>query len=209
MKPKSRRSGGFTLIEILLALIILMVGIAGVLSLFPVGIKNVRDSVEDTTASNLAQSLNAAMTEAMRRPAAGMVTVTHDGFPDGRLSFPLPVTTLAPETYPAAGGGTDATLEAYQLGTDPRVRDAVGDIRSRPLGGDPSEPTQQYSFQFEVMKPLESEIVLDTLGNKTPLPLYQFRFMIYRNYRSPAAPPGQVHPCLIKEFTTLIAGSQP
>ena len=206
MRSQKRRSSGFTLIEILLALVILMVGIVGVLGLFPVAIRNVNDSVEDTTASNLAQSLNASLTEAMRRPVAGVVTVTHDGLPAGRLSFPLPVTTLVPATYPAAGGGTDGSLEVYQLGTDLRVAAAVGDIRTRALGGDPSEPTQQYSYQFEVMRPVESEIVVDTAGTTTDLPLYQFRIMIYRNYESPGVPPGQVHPSLVKEFTTFIAG---
>ncbi|MEK7467399.1 MAG: prepilin-type N-terminal cleavage/methylation domain-containing protein [Planctomycetota bacterium] len=208
MKRTHGKNSGFTLIEILIALVILMVGICGVLSLFPVAIKNVSDSVEDSTASNLAQSLHSAMTEAMRRPVTGVVTVTHDGLPAGTLSFPLPVSVLVPATYPVAGSGTDTWLETYQLGTDVPVAAQVADIRSSGLGGgDPTEPTTQYSFQFEVVRPAESVIVVDTAGTMTNLPLYQFRFMIYRGYRPAAVGVGQVHPALVKEFTTLISGS--
>lgn len=203
MKRGERREGGFTLIEILLALVILLVGIVGVLGIFPVAIRNVNDSVEDSTASNLAQSLSAAVTEAMRRPVGEDVTVTHDGLPGGRLTFKLPDTLLVPETHPAPGGGTDGTLEVYQLGTDAAVASQVNHIRTNPAGGDPSEPTTQYSFRFEVMRPLESEIVVDTAGTKTRLPLYQFRFLIYRGYDGVAGGSAS----LVKEFTMLVAAS--
>lgn len=208
MKPIQSRNSGFTLIEILIALVVLMIGICGVLSLFPVAIKNVNDSVEDSIASNLAQSLNSSMTEAMRRPVTGVVTVTHDGFPAGMLSFPLPVSPMVRATYPVAGSGTDVWLETYQLGTDGAVVAQVANIRSSGLGGgDPTEPTMQYSFQFEVLKPAESVIVVDTAGTTTHLPLYEFRFMIYRGYRPESVGVGQTHPALVKEFTTLIAGT--
>jgi hypothetical protein len=188
-----------------------MIGICGVLSLFPVAIKNVSDSVEDSTASNLAQSLYAAMTEAMRRPVTGVVYLTHDGLPSGLFNFPLPITVGAPVMYPAPGGGTDPTLSVYQLGTDARALAQVTDIRTPPpvwsLGGDPSEPTRQYSFQFEVSKPPESVIVVDTAGTTTNLPLFQFRFIIYRSYFTAVVPVGQTHPAQVKEFTTFIAGT--
>ena len=208
MKSLHRKNSGFTLIEILIALVVLMIGICGVLSLFPVAIKNVSDSVEDSTASNLAQSLFSSMTEAMRRPVTGIVTVTHDGFPAGRLDFPLPISVMAPVTYPSPGSGTDVWLETYQLGTDGATAAQMGNIKTSLLGGgDPTEPTMQYSFQFEVVKPMESVIVVDTAGTTTNLPLYQFRFMIYRGYEPAVVGLGQTHPALVKEFTTLIAGT--
>ncbi|MCC6741042.1 MAG: prepilin-type N-terminal cleavage/methylation domain-containing protein [Planctomycetia bacterium] len=210
MKRLRRSNAGFTLIEILIALVLLMVGICGILSLFPVAIKNVSDSVEDSNASNLAQSLYSAMTEAMRRPVAGIVWLSHDGLPSGQINFPLPTTVAAPVLYPAPGGGTDATLQVYQLGTDARTVAAINNIRTAPVwsgGGDPTEPTRQYSFQFEVSKPPESVIVVDTAGTTTDLPLYQFRFIIYRSYFVTAVPAGQTHPAQVKEFTTFIAGT--
>ncbi len=210
MRRLRKSQAGFTLIEILISLVLLMVGICGILSLFPVAIKNVSDSVEDSAASNLAQSLYAAMTEAMRRPVAGVVYLTHDGLPSGQVNFPLPTTVAAPVLYPAPGGGTDPTLQVYQLGTDTRTKNQVDNIKKPAAwsaGGDPSEPTQQYSFQFEVSKPPESVIVVDTAGTTTNLPLYQFRFVIYRSYFSTVVPGGQTHPAQVKEFTTFIAGT--
>lgn len=203
MQRGAWRNGGFTLIEILLAMVILLVGIVGVLGIFPVAIRNVNDSVEDSTASNLAQSLSAAVTEAVRRPVGGEVTLTHDGLPGGRLTFKLPGTLMVPDSYPVPGGGTDPTLEVYQLGTDAAVASQVDHIRTNPAGGDPTEPTRQYSFQFEVLRPKESEIVIDTAGAPTRLPLYQFRFLIYRSYDGKAGGPAN----LVKEFTILVAAS--
>ncbi|MCE9584294.1 MAG: prepilin-type N-terminal cleavage/methylation domain-containing protein [Planctomycetes bacterium] len=207
-----RGQRGFTLIEILIAMVLLMIGIVGILSLFPVAIKNVQSSVEDSAASNLAQSLYGSMTEAMRRPVAKDVTVTHDGLPGGRLTFTLPSSTGSVTLYPAPGAGTDPTLEVYQLGTDSRTMAQVNDIRQSPpsgwsRGGDPTEPTTQYSFQFEVSRPPESVIVVDTAHTTTDLPLYQFRFVIYHGYYSAAVPGGQTHPAQVKEFTTFIAGT--
>lgn len=211
MKRLRKGDAGFTLIEILIALVLLMVGIVGILSLFPVAIKNVNSAVEDSASSNLAQSLYSSMTEAMRRPVTGVVYLTHDGLPGGMLNFPLPVSVGAPVLYPAPGSGTDPTLQVYQLGTDLRTVAQVNDIQKPPpawsRGGDPTEPTRQYSFQFEVSKPPESVIVVDTAGTTTNLPLYQFRFVIYRSYFTTVVPVGKTHPAQVKEFTTFIAGT--
>jgi len=50
---------GFTLVEILLALLILSVGLLGVLALFPLGIDAARVSVETTQAANIARMVKA------------------------------------------------------------------------------------------------------------------------------------------------------
>ncbi len=89
-RAHSRR--GLTLIEILIALIILMVGLVGIFALFPVGIKSTQESVEDTTAALLAESFHHALIAAMRtsRPANGVadevpVVMCHDGLPGMRF----------------------------------------------------------------------------------------------------------------------------
>lgn len=208
-----RSDSGFTLIEILIAMAILMIGIVGILSLFPVGIKNVSDSVEDSTAANVAQSLYNAMTEAMRRPnSTGSVVLAHDGLQlvgAQTYTFPLPASVAVPTLHPAPGMGTDGTLQTFQLGTDARTNNVLTDITAPPgwsAGGDPTEPLRQYSFQFEVQKPPEAIVPLGG-GASTTVPLYQFRFLIYRSYTVQVVAPGDQHPDLVKEFTTLIAGS--
>lgn len=206
MKIRRRSATGFTLIEILIAMAVLMIGIVGVLSIFPVGIKNVNDSVKDSTAANVAQSLYNAMIDAMRRgqTTSGQVMLVHDGLPgtvpvSRNYTFTLPA-SVAVELHPVAGSGTDSTLQTYQLGNDAQTVAVVNDITA-PLawsaGGDPTEPLRQYSYQFEVSKP--------DFG--PDIPLYQFRFLVYRNYRVMTVPVGQKHPDLVKDFMTLIAGS--
>lgn len=210
---KHRTDSGFTLVEILIALILLMVGIVGILSIFPVGIKNVSDSVEDSTAANLGQSLYSAMTEAMRRPnATGRIVLAHDGLASVGpqvYTFDLPPAIGVPALHPPPGAGTDPTLQTFQLGMDPRTNAVLADIQTPPgwsAGGDPSEPLRQYSFQFEVQKPPEALVPMGA-GAPAAVPLYQFRFIIYRQYEATVVPPGDVHPNLVKEFTTLIAGA--
>ena len=53
----SRRQSGFTLIEILMALSILLLGIVGVYAIFAVGLVNHKRAVDNTTASVLAGSI--------------------------------------------------------------------------------------------------------------------------------------------------------
>lgn len=91
------RRRGLTLIEILIALIVLMVGLVGIFALFPVGMRSTQESVEDSTAALLAESVHHAIVAGMRssRPASGPadrvpVVLTHDGGPgrawDGRTT---------------------------------------------------------------------------------------------------------------------------
>jgi prepilin-type N-terminal cleavage/methylation domain-containing protein len=51
------RSRGFTLIEILMALTIMLVGVVGIYAVFAVGLVNHKRAVDNTNAGNLASSL--------------------------------------------------------------------------------------------------------------------------------------------------------
>lgn len=62
-----KKEKGFTLIEILLALTILLIGIAGILVLFPLGLSATKDTIEDTVAANLAESITSSVKVAMSR----------------------------------------------------------------------------------------------------------------------------------------------
>ena len=54
---KRRREGGLTLIEILLALLVMVLGLLGILAVFPPTLQSSRESVEETTAAILAESI--------------------------------------------------------------------------------------------------------------------------------------------------------
>jgi type II secretory pathway pseudopilin PulG len=62
----ARTAGGFTLIEILIALVILMVGLIGILAVFPNAIQSANKTVEDTYAASIAQSVFDAIQMGLR-----------------------------------------------------------------------------------------------------------------------------------------------
>jgi hypothetical protein len=68
------RRTGFTIMEILIAITILLVGIVGVISLFPVAIKVGGDAIADSLAANLARSVEEAIRAAMKHRKVAYVT---------------------------------------------------------------------------------------------------------------------------------------
>ena len=60
-----RREAGFTIMEILIAAAILVVGLLGILALFPVAVNTGKRSIEDTNAVLIAQSVESALREGL------------------------------------------------------------------------------------------------------------------------------------------------
>ncbi|MBI3270873.1 MAG: prepilin-type N-terminal cleavage/methylation domain-containing protein [Planctomycetes bacterium] len=116
--PLSRRGdstprSAFTLIEILVALVILLIGITGVMSLLVLGIRQTKETSEEFNASMLAQSVAAALQVAMSAPRAQAnpvannqgpilwVNFIHDGVGTGTSSMvALPNTTMPQYPFP-------------------------------------------------------------------------------------------------------------
>src|SRR5579884_1737381 len=98
MRPLER---GFTLVEILIAVAILGLGIAGIVALFPSTIQTASKAVEDTYASSIADSVVASLSATRREhqifaalPPAGSkptkyLIFDHDGVLD-QLVTPAP-----------------------------------------------------------------------------------------------------------------------
>jgi hypothetical protein len=202
-----KAAGGFTIMEILIAMVILLVGVCGVLALFPVAIRATRQSCEDTLSSIIAESVGSALVQAMRLaplPASPgtpvRVRFVHDGCPaqgddNWYYVFDLPTVVGSPVSCPRLGQGTDATLRVFRLGWDPisPPADVSDNVRQT---SDPTIEYDQYAFSFDVTR-VESR------------PLFEFRIDIYRNYRDATGtfdPSTQRHPSFVKEFTTLIYG---
>src|SRR5436190_14671206 len=80
------RSRGMTLIEILIALIIMVLGVLGILALFPPALQSGTESMEETNASIIAESVAHGLTAALQsaeedKTAAAMklrATLVHD-----------------------------------------------------------------------------------------------------------------------------------
>lgn len=72
--PACVRAGGFTLIEIVLAIGILAFALVGILGLFPVALETARESKEETIMAQIAQSIEADIRRSSGPTAAIMVT---------------------------------------------------------------------------------------------------------------------------------------
>jgi type II secretory pathway pseudopilin PulG len=172
---------GLTLIEILIAIIIMTLGVLGILSLFPPALQSATESVEETNAAILGESVAHALTAGFRTAIWNMATskwevsLTHDlqvgKSTKGRYTFtlpPLPVdpigVDLAWRHYPSTSQPppVDPGMELPAGGYDPE-----GDDRLFKLGGDgwtratvknvhdvndPTDPYTQFAFSFDIRK---------------------------------------------------------
>jgi type II secretory pathway pseudopilin PulG len=63
---ETRRSAGFTILEILIAIVILVLGISGIIALFPTAIASGAQTVQDTYAAQITQSVMDAISVGVR-----------------------------------------------------------------------------------------------------------------------------------------------
>jgi type IV pilus assembly protein PilV len=100
--PAAASARGFTLVEVLVALVVLAVGMLGMAVLLVEGLQGSRSALEHTQAVNLASDI----TERMRaNRAAGRAYDTADGTPDPRLDAACEV--AAGPCAPGAMAGND------------------------------------------------------------------------------------------------------
>lgn len=183
---------GFTMLEILIAIIILTVGVISILSIFPSSIKTASSSVEDTVAAKIAESVVDALNIAMRLSTAenvaqnkpGKAFFVHDGAPGGPYEFALPLPVDPPPgpdrffAHPA-NDPKDITSKrpkpanAFRLGRQTGfIQDVLNDIKKV---SDPTDPYDQYGFTFTI-KRMDDE---RAAGDPTN-PLFQFAIAVYR-----------------------------
>jgi hypothetical protein len=190
-----------------MALLVLTIGIVGLVALFPTAIDATRESIEDTTAAIIAQSVHNALVTAFRSADpeitnASPITFYHDGLPNGVYTFNRPLTAGAQVLVPNPFGatdperGTDATrtvfLCANRLGNSQLsyIRNSMLNISevddgvtppelpaSERLESDPTEKLEQYSFCIVVRR--ESPVEAR---------LFYVRVDVFRNYGLVADP---------------------
>lgn len=191
---RSRRSG-FTLIEILISLSVLTIGLVGILALFPVGLQNSKQAIEDTVSANIAESVKSGIVQSLKMKPAGvdLVDFFHDGSPTG-LQFRLPPTDpinmgdFERAVPQQATGPAPAGTPVFRLG-----QVAAGAFRLNVEPGtnrDAQLPT--YYFNFRI-RPTTNPAVKNT---------YEVVIQIYRSYL--AAPPGNPTQTPINTFSTIV-----
>ncbi len=114
---------GFTLIEILIAMAVFLIGVVAIIGVFPEGIRTTSKSVDDAVAGYLAQSVRDAIVDAIRHnvkdeendnPNDGyFIRWFHDGLPATGATFRLARTFLADATDPTQWG--DAAGTRYNI----------------------------------------------------------------------------------------------
>jgi len=156
MKTRAAQRG-MTLIEILIALIVMVLGVLGILALFPPSLEMAKESMEETNAAMLSESVAHSLTEAFcaaeedkQSPKLLLrCTMSHDmkagDKTRGRYTFNLPPLPLDPTTNPDWYHYPSAVIPPGQgnpAAGDPGSKmisgsyDAEADDRHFQLGGD-------------------------------------------------------------------------
>lgn len=170
VRVRAPSAAGFTLVEILLALLILAVGMMGVLALFPLGIDAARSSVESTRAATIA------------RMAKAILFSTTGSGANQASPFERILNDVRRTTNPYYGPWL---LPHYDEILDP---DADGDTTDNgpPVTVDPN--TAEYSWSITVAYPYDEDgqppydYVLDWLWQSPDVFIVQVT--VYRHYRT-------------------------
>jgi len=174
-----RHDRGLTLIEILLAIIVMALGLVGIMALFPPALQTATESMEETQAAiigeSVAHALASAMSNAVFDPATKryVVWLSHDlkaGGSKGRYEFVLPKgdtdATGAPKWYhypsasspPAKDEGKEVVIASYDPESDDRLFQLAGDawtaatVKNVQDNYDPTDALGQFAFSFNVTK---------------------------------------------------------
>lgn len=192
-----RHERGLTLIEILLALIVMVLGIVGILALFPVAMESSKISMETTQGAILSESVANSLATACRyayQNTSGtsvhyQLTVTHDSIAStgGVVYYPFLLPNFDDDSgspksgtkwfHHPAGGVTIGTPSTADPRTESEWR-LTGDAWTKAQhdrikgvgaapGSDPSEVLNQFGYSFDVRKVNTLEYILNT----TPAPV--------------------------------------
>ncbi|BBM82054.1 type IV pilus modification PilV family protein [Candidatus Uabimicrobium amorphum] len=126
-----KTNSGFTLIEILIAIGILIVGLGGVLVLFPAGLHSTRKAVQETQSTIIAESVHSSFMSSMQVLNTQPLNVSK-----GKFKF----------FYDGINAGTDFILPVEVNGSDEAVFDANGAMKPLGLIEDPNNPDNDSTF---------------------------------------------------------------
>lgn len=168
---KRRGDRGLTLVEILLALIVMVLGILGILALFPPAMESAKESMEETNAAIFGESVAHAIKNAIQLGKYDTASTTwyirlkHDlytsaakgpnppGLPPAdanQYDFLLPRLADSWVHHPGGGAAGDpATIPAFQLGQEPAIQKTLQETWDK---NDPTDPHNQFLFSFDIRK---------------------------------------------------------
>lgn len=182
------RRHGFTMVEVLIAIMVLLVGLLGILVLFPVGIQAIGDANKDSFSAIVADSVKDALRDALRdasRDPGGTIRakLIHAGVRSLTGSDEY-VFTLPAEMGTTSPSHPQGNMPVFLLSPED-LSFSQGDLARDPL--------QQYSFRFYVTRRSENT--------------YEFWIRVYRNF--PTSQPSdeeRVQRAMIREYVFLAVG---
>lgn len=176
---------GLTLIEILIAIVVLMIGLVGILALFPTGLKSAKETEEDSHAAIMADSICQALQAAMRMPTVdpstgdSLVKMSHDGLPRDESTTNECIYEICLPTFVESLAGFNDKPRLY---AHPESNDANATIayRGTLLNDNLTEP--EFAFRlgnnlaiYEVYKD-----VISGPDSTDPYTQYAFAFTVMR-----------------------------
>lgn len=212
-----------TLLEILLGFLVMVLGVTGVLAVFPAGMESSKASMEETCAGFIGGSVGHALELAVKEAVYDSTTnewkavLSHDLAGGGGVTLypftlpklPNPAMATVWFHHPSMPGSADNDPEknnAFFMGGDPWLGAAVDHVRST---SDASDPYRQFMFSFSVARiPTKTHLVHpvpqpnpDKPGQNYVLQdlermsaLFEFRIYIFRSYGGkPGAGMGSVN----------------
>ena len=202
---------GLTLIEILLAISVLVIGIVGLLPMFYAGLAKTKSSVQLSTAAVITSSVTESIKQSMRadtftssEQASGKnwVQYWHSGGPRD-LFFQLPQTgsLLGDPPYAVevpgdavdSPGGSKVGFDVFGLG----AKESAGYPLNIPTTNPEKDQLSSYQFNFRIRP--TSKPHLDNV--------YEFVIRVYRNFQ-PTDPKGDGNESrLIQEVHLIVAGN--
>lgn len=187
--PMRNLRAGFTMVEILIAIMVLLVGLVGILVLFPVGINAARLAAQDSMGGVIAESVEEALIDAMHSATVYgasaydriEVALIHAGVPSVTGSdiyrFPLPSNVGDSADHPTGSPSPIFLLRPSDLAFSNQ------DLSRDPFG--------QYSYQFRVIRRSAN--------------LFEYWITAYRNYPTASPDNERILRSKIREYACLIS----
>lgn len=208
MVLRSARRAGFTILEILIAIVVLVLGITGIIALFPTAIESGNKTVEDSYAAAITQSVVDALTVGVREsryttlPLGGRVYTYFVFNHDGVLDQP----PLSPHTFDAAPpdpGKKQGSM--WRRDFCVVLPQPIIDESSAPNTNSANEPNFMYPVPSYV-RDTEQESVKETdpgLNQRAPGRLSSFGSLVdnlHPGFLRPATAGGQMVPWVSRVF---------
>jgi len=160
-----RKQRGFSLIEILIATAIMVVGLLGVLALLRAGIHSTKEAIEDSNAAIIAESAISSLQASLQQlpPTQGsQLEFFHDGISINANKFDRP-TTGESLYIPGGIGAPNTPTEFCRVGEGVNGSTPSDFPFNTTIANDDPKILRQYDFNIEITPATEANDLFDVI----------------------------------------------